>query len=228
VTRTRIRLAALTLLAAVTLSGCGDLHPGIAARVGDESITESEVDSIARDVCTAFQSDDRLLQEGGYARSQVLQSVVQSFVMRAMATQLSEQYDVTPTSSYADAVSKTKLTFATLDDDVRTHILDTWTGYAYFVDVVREVGKKKLRAEGVAAPTSNDALSKGIELAQVWEEEHGVEIDPRFPSLSLSNQDFTRTHDQTAYPVSEIAKQSVADQPTAEFISSLPPSQRCD
>ena len=55
-TSTRTRLAGLVLLALATLSGCGGLHPGIAAEVGDQSITDAEVDQLAQDVCTAVQS----------------------------------------------------------------------------------------------------------------------------------------------------------------------------
>ena len=56
VTSTRTRLAGLVLLALAALSGCGGLHPGIAAEVGDQSITDAEVDQLAQEVCTAVQS----------------------------------------------------------------------------------------------------------------------------------------------------------------------------
>ena len=55
-TSTRTRLAGLVLLALATLSGCGGLHPGVAAEVGDQSITDAEVDQLAQEVCTAIQA----------------------------------------------------------------------------------------------------------------------------------------------------------------------------
>ncbi len=55
-TSTRTRLAGLVLLALAALSGCGGLHPGIAAEVGDQSITDAEVDQLAQEVCTAIQA----------------------------------------------------------------------------------------------------------------------------------------------------------------------------
>ena len=52
--------AALALLLAGGLSGCGvagtDFHPGVAAQVGDETITVSEVDSVASNYCSAITS----------------------------------------------------------------------------------------------------------------------------------------------------------------------------
>jgi hypothetical protein len=225
-TRTRTGLATLSLLALVVLSGCTGLHPGIAAEAGDQSITDTEVDNLAQDVCTTLQSDPRLIGTG-YARSTLLQSVVQSFVMRSMAGQMAEQYGVTSTDTYNQAVEQTKLQFATLDPEVRARILDTWTASAYFTDILTSIGDKELKAGGVAAPSAKDSLTKGIALAQAWEADNGIQIDPRFPDISLADNSFTHTNDETAYDVSDLAKQASAQPPTAEWIKSLPPSQRC-
>lgn len=226
VTRNRTRLAGLALLALGTLSGCGGLHPGVAAEAGDLSITDTQVDSLARDVCTALKSDPRLLGDG-FPRSKILQSVVQSFVMRSIADEMGEQYGVSATPSYDKAVEQTKLQFTALDPKVRDNVLDTWLGTNYFVDVLGAIGMQELRLAGAAKPTSDEAVAKGIELAQVWEADNGVTIDPRFPDITLADTQFTQTIDETSYAVSDFAKQASAATPDAAWIAKLPASQRC-
>jgi hypothetical protein len=230
VMRTRTGLAALALLALGTLSGCGGLHPGIAAEAGGQSITDTDVDKLAQDVCTTLQSNKRLIGTG-YARSTLLQSVVQSFVMRAMADQMAEQYDVTSSENYDSVVEQTKLQFGTLDPALRARIMDTWTASQYFLDILGSIGRKELEAAGTDVPDTTEgdqqALQKGISLAQDWEAANGVQINPRFPDISLADDSFTRTDDQTAYSVSDLAKQAAAAPPDADWIQSLPPSQRC-
>jgi hypothetical protein len=224
--RTRTGLAALALLALGALSGCSGLHPGIAAEAGDQSITDTEVDSLAHDVCATLQSDPRLIGTG-YARSTLLQSVVQSFVMRSMAGQMAEDYGVSSTDTYDQAVEQTKLQFATVDPKLRAHVLDTFTASAYFLDILKGIGEQQLKAGGVSAPSDNDSLVKGIALAQKWEADNGVQIDPRFPDITLADDSFTHTNDETAYDVSDFAKQASAATPDPDWIKSLPQTQRC-
>jgi hypothetical protein len=234
VTSTRTRLAALVLLALATLTGCSGLHPGVAAEVGDQSITDTEVDGLAQDLCTTIQS-----QEGAAAsaRSSLLQYVVQSFVMRAIADQMADDSGVAPTDGYDAAVKQTKDSLAQIpktDPEVNAHILDTLTAPQYFQDILGLVGAKDLTASGTASPSPQDSLNRGIALAQKWEADNGIQIDPRFPDLSLGKDRFTQTEDETAYAVSDIAKQAsteMAKQGSQDvdqaWVESLPASQKC-
>jgi hypothetical protein len=65
VTPTRLRsLTGLALASTVLLTGCGAtpaFNPGVAARVGDESISLGEVDDVAEAYCSAAEEQ---LQEG--------------------------------------------------------------------------------------------------------------------------------------------------------------------
>ncbi len=227
VMRTRTRLAALALISLGALSGCGGLQPGAAVIAGDSSISNAEVDSLSRDLCTALKSDEALIGEG-YPRSRLLQSVVQSFLMRSIADQMAEQYDVTATDAYVKVVEQTRQQFSAVDPAVLDRMIDSWVATNYFVDVLGVIGDKQLTEEGVVAPDSSAAVAKGIELAQVWEKENGVTISPRFPTLTLGDTEFTQTLDNTAFPVSDFAKEASADEPSAEWVASLPASQRCD
>src|SRR5262245_3512787 len=226
VTRTRTRLAALAAVAVVALSGCASLHPGVAIEVGDQSISNPDIDSLSRDLCTTLKSDQRLIQ-GGFATSSVLASTAQSWVLRSVASQMAEQYDVVPTASYNQAVDQTRLQFATLDPDLLDRVIDTWTGTAYFVSILTAVGAKELEAAGQSNPSDDESLTKGIELAQAWEDDHGITLAPRFPAMTISDTHITTTRDETSYALSDFAKQAAADQPDAAYVKALPPSQRC-
>ncbi len=228
-TRTRTRLAAQAVTAVFALgalAGCSGLHPGVAAEVGDRTISGTRVDELAGDVCTTLKSDPRLLGDG-YARSTLLQYVVQGFVMRSIAEQMAQEYGVSNTTGYASAVDQIRTQFASLDPDLLDQVLDTWSASDYFVDIVTEIGKQELVKGGTATPAAQDSTAKGIELAQAWEADHDIAIDPRFPDLTLTDTNFQRTADHTAFAVSEMAKQAAADQPDAAWVKSLPPAQRC-
>jgi hypothetical protein len=237
VTGTRTRLAALVLLALATLSGCGGLHPGVAAEVGDQSITDAEVDQLAQEVCTAIQS-----QPGATAaaRSTWLQFVVQGFVLRAVADQLADDYGVTSTERHNAVVEQTKQGIAQipkLDPDIQSHILDTATSPDYFQDILTLVGAKDLAASGGARPSSDDSIQRGIALAAEWAADNGIEIDPRFPDITFDpEKGVSYTPDETAFVVSDLAKQASdemakqqtsTEPPDPEWVGSLPPSQKC-
>ena len=237
-TSTRTRLAGLVLLALATLSGCGSLHPGIAAEVGDQSITDAEVDELAQDVCTAIQAQPDPDRPAS-ARSQWLQLVVQGFVLRAMADQMADDYGVTSTKAYDNAVEETKQGLAQipeLDPEIQSHVLDTATSSDYFQDILASVGAKDLTASGTAKPSPNDSIRRGLALAAEWEKDNGIEIDPRFPDISiLEDQGPTFTPDETAFDVSDLAKRATAEMakqtttegPDPAWVEALPPSQKC-
>ncbi|MGD9957836.1 hypothetical protein [Nocardioides sp.] len=224
--RTRTRLAALALISLGALSGCGGLHPGLAAVVGDSTISNNDVDSLGRDLCTVVTSSPEQ-QTTAFPRSTALEAVVQRFVMRSIADQMGEEYDVSASSTYDADVDAAKQQFSYVDPEVLDRVLDLLVADRYFNDVLTSIGKEALVAEGASQPTAEDQLAKGVQLAQVWETTHDVAINPRFPSLSLGDTSFTQTPDQTSVAVSDFARQAAKTPPDAEWIAGLPAAQRC-
>jgi peptidyl-prolyl cis-trans isomerase SurA len=60
----RVQLVrALPVLSVVLLSGCGiagtQFHPGVAAEVGDQTITSRHVDKVTDDYCTGFEKHSK-------------------------------------------------------------------------------------------------------------------------------------------------------------------------
>ena len=68
--------------------------------------------------------------------------------------------------------------------------MDTWTATQYFIDILRSIGAHELEAEGMADPSEDASLAKGIELAQDWEADNDIAIDPRFPDITLADDSF--------------------------------------
>jgi hypothetical protein len=92
------RLGRLAVLGAAValLSGCGAARPGIAAEVGEKTITVNEVDELAGSVC-AVQED--VPDQGGNAPQVVSgerarNSSMQALILRSIADQMADDYGV--------------------------------------------------------------------------------------------------------------------------------------
>ena len=237
-TSTRTRLAGLALLVLAILSGCGALHPGIAVEVGDHELTDSEVDNLAQDLCDVLESDPAFLQGTLFARSAIKQSVVSNFVLRTVADQLADEYDVTVADDYAMAAEQVRAQFPKADPDAVDRIMPSFIGEFYFDRVATEVGRKELKASGAAQSTDDEALAKGLEIAKSWEAKHGgFTINPEFSRVSISDDvsaHLIYSPEETAYAVSSYAKRAAAEMAKQDvravdpaWVESLPPSQTC-
>lgn len=229
-TSTRVRRAllpaAVLLLAGTTGCAASGLHPGLAARVGSESLSRSSADRLTRDVCTSVKQTARGTPTT-YANSTLTTSVVQSWVQRAMAHQLAQQYDVSPSAAYDKTVDQANLQLATLDDGLRAAVIDTYTATPYFVDVLTTIGRDRLVKQGTASPTSTASLDAGIDVAQDWEQTHPIVTAPGIPDLTLGDSSFAQTSTDTSVPVSSFAKAASAATPSQSYLASLPADQVC-
>lgn len=219
------RLAALTsaiTLAATVLSSCGSASPGVAAEVGDDTITTSEVDELAADVCTLQEA----LPEGGANQPQTTSGLVardgalQSMILRSIGEQMAADYGFTADSGYEDQVHQTRLQFGGVDEDKVEAALPAYTAIPYFVNIMRQVGKTT--DNGLS---DDQALTAGIKQAQQWQSDHPITTNPMFGSFSIGDQEIESERDDLAYPVSKVAKD--AESGSADYFASLPESQRC-
>ena len=87
----------------VLLSGCGvaetQFHPGVAAEVGDRTITTDRVDDLTSGFCAAIE--DQIAAQG---QAQPLHDfevyVVDRLALQSAVEQIAEDYDVQPGSDY--------------------------------------------------------------------------------------------------------------------------------
>jgi hypothetical protein len=215
-------IAPALMVAAAALGGCGAATPGVAAEVGDDTITIDEVDGLASDLCALLEDvpdgDPNLpdLISGERARN----SALQSQIFRSIADQMADDYGVETGQDFQRQVDQVRLRFGSVDEDKLEAALPAFTSFPYFVDIMRQVG-------GTTDDDLSDdeALNAGVGLAREWEAEHGVETNPLFDSFRIGEQEIESERSDLGFGVSESAKG--AEDGSDSYVSSLPESQRC-
>jgi hypothetical protein len=235
VTRTRV-LAAIAL--AGLLTGCAGAQPGVAARVGDESIRVSEVNRLTDGFCQAIER--QLESQGTVLPMNVVSgSVVQVLSMNAAARQLAEEHGVEPSSDYVSNLANIEQSSEGMPEDAREANVTLRSGAAYATDILTTIGRQELEAEGVEEPNSDEALAKGQDVLSVWLAENEPEIDPQY-HLAIADFQPQALDTSTSYAVSGGSKAAALsdlfafteldEAQTEEFTAyarDLPESQRC-
>jgi hypothetical protein len=237
VTRTPV-LGAVALTIVGLLAGCAGVQPGVAARVGDETIRTSEVNRLTDGFCQAIER--QLESQGTVLPMNVVSgSVVQVLAMNAAARQLAEEYDVEPSSTYVSSVADIEQSSEGMPEDAAEANVTLRTGAAYATDILTSIGRQALEEDGVQNPNSDEALKRGQDILSVWLAENEPEIDPQY-HLAIVDFQPAALDTSTSYAVSGGSKAAaLADlfafteldpQQTEEFTAyarDLPESQRC-
>jgi hypothetical protein len=225
----RVRFAVATaagVLAAGLLGGCGiadeGARPGVAAEVGDTTISLDEVDEAAEDLCE-LRGDDPATKGTPVSGAEVRTRALQTLVLRAIADGIAEDLDIEPSPTYANIEAEA--------DKQGTVQAREVVGLSYFVNVMQAAG----RAEAGSSASEEDQLAAGIRIAQEWTEREGVETNPVFPDLSIGDVsvEFARD-DDLSVAVSEFAESALSDadrlqqqEGDSAYAATLPESQRC-
>jgi predicted extracellular nuclease len=218
-------LAVVALAAAGLLSACGGAQPGVAARVGDQTITVSQVNRITDSYCNAYER--QLEGEGTVVPMSVISSnVVQTLAMTAAAEQLAEEFAVTPSPTYAAALANLEQTVASLEKDAADARVELERSVDYVTDVLTQVGRAQLEADGITEPSTDDSLAKGQDALNTWLATNEPEIDPQYGLALVELQPEVRDT-STSFAVSDLAKQGASGQVDPAYARSLPESQRC-
>jgi hypothetical protein len=220
---TRLGPVAVLAVALVLLSGCAGATPGVAAEVGDDTITVDQVDALAADVCAL----EKAVPEGTANKQpptsglRARDGALQSMVLRSIADQMADDHGVTLNQQdYQQQVDQVRLQYDVVDDDdLIDAALPAYTAIPYFINIVSQIG------EQAGDVTGDQALAAGIKQAQEWQADNGIETNPMFGSFNIGDQEIESERDDLAFPVSKTAKDS--DEASADYIASLPESQRC-
>lgn len=218
------RLGTLAALGAavVLLSGCGATQPGVAAQVGDDTISVDQVDELTTSLCTVLEDlpegdpNTPAPVSGATARNNALQGLI----FRSIADQMADDYGVQAGPDYEAQVDRVRLQFGSIDDAKVEAALPAYTSVAYFVDIMRQIGETT--EDGL---TGDQALAAGVQVAQEWEADHGIETNPLFESFSIGDQEIVSERSDLAFAVSQSAKD--AEEASDSYAASLPESQRC-
>jgi hypothetical protein len=227
-----------TAVAGLALSGCGvaddSLRPGLAAQVGDTGIALDRVDDAAADLCDMItylsETGSATAVPGAVVRDNTLQYVV----LRELGEQLAEQYDVEPGDLYRGSLKQNKSQLAELgvEGNMLDDVVPTLSSGDYFLDVAQQIGREEL---GLSADedVQSEGIAEGLRMAQAWEAEEGLEVNPRFSDMSIGDLDVIVESElgDLSVPVSDFAKQALEgvdpEDPNSAYADSLPESQRC-
>jgi hypothetical protein len=224
VARSRTVLAAVAAAAGLALSACS-AHPGSAAVVGDESISDSRVDDVASALCAA--------QSGGQSGGQDLasrgarQGALDVLINSALSRQYGASQGVQPDQEQVSAaLAANAQNISGLPAEHRQDFKDTLREYAEGQLMLIEVGRRELAKAGTRNATEQQAVSEGTKLRNAWAAKNvEVTVDPRFGEYSKNA--LLPKSGSLSVAASQSATDGGSPDPSPGWIASLPASQKC-
>ena len=217
-------LAGLALASALLLTGCGstpDLNPGVAARVGDATVSVDHVAQVAADYCKAAEPQ---LQGRQLPNHYVNAQVAGSIALRAAADQMMAAHGVTIDDSYTKAEDSARqdASLAAMSSASREALIEVQGAETYVNAAEISVGKAELGG----SPSADDAQAAGEKVFVAWLDDHDVKIDPKY-GVSIAGGTSALSDTSLSYAFSDTAKKADATSPDAAYAAALPDTQRC-
>jgi hypothetical protein len=176
VTRRTTMLALVAAGAALGLTGCtGQLTPGVAAEVGDDTITMTQTDDFAAGLC-AFTAANGQSSPTAEARRSSLNTLIVAQLAHDHADREGVDIDqdvVTETLTSVEGALKE------LSEPEREDFLEDVRYVVEGDSIIQQTVIEQLQASG-QEPTQETAQAAQQELLTEWADEAGVEVDPRF------------------------------------------------
>lgn len=223
----RFRRTAAVAAAAALLSSCGVTDSQVAARVGDAEISMSEVDGVARALCTGTEPQ---LEEAGQTlpMTTARQASLNLLTLTAVANQLADEYDVTPGAVYERQRAQSVKAAEELPEEQREDYVTAGSVDALMQGVWVETGELVLAEEGVTEPEEGQAMQRGAELFWSWPERLELELNPVYDVYVKDGQlEPANGADDIGVPVSDTALAPIAKTPDPSVAAALPDHLRC-
>lgn len=225
--RTSRSLAAVAL--AATLTGCGvtgtGFQPGVAAEVGDRTVTTDRVDDLVSDYCAAIE--DILAEQSTVVPLGVFRSgIAGQLALVSAAEQMAEEYGVQPADDYQRAISEIEKQIGDFTETQQEAVLEVEGAATYVTAVQTSVGEQVLLDEGVAEPGPTESGERGLAAFTEWLDENGVELNPEY-GISVEDGAINTADESVSFAVGDTAVQGMAEEPDPAYTASLPDSQRC-
>ena len=224
--KSRALVGLSTGLAGLLLTGCaGSASPGVAATVGDETISVDRVDAAAAHMCEAL--GDQLRGNGTVVPMGVVrQGALQLLALESQSRQIAEEYGVEPGETYERDVAQREQMAATLPEEVREDYVAVMSASTLAQSVLEEAGRAKLEQEGFASPTTEQVTQAGNDLFAAWPDANGIEVDPRY-GLELRDGALVPADTNLSVAVSDQAVKGLATEPDPTYTQGLLAGQRC-
>lgn len=206
-------------LAALLLSACAQNPPGVAAELGDQRITDEQVDQLAEALCAltagAAQGTPVATQP---VRRQALQILIDIQLAAALVDPGSVDREQLAAARQQAAESR-----QALPERLRGTFDEAVKGFASSQLGLAQLGRESLQDQGTAQPDEQAALVEGQRLRVQYAEEVGVTVDPRFGTYAEGVLE--PTDGSLSVAVSDEAVASTSPQPTG---TELPANLTCN
>lgn len=221
--QTRTRLGVLAAGAALLLTGCGTIHPGTAALVGDTRITHDEVDRVAEALCAVNLAS---AQVGGPQSVTAIRGAREAALQILIESELSQQFgerrgvEADPARLAAEMQASANTLGMLDDEDERVFsraLRDYVEGQLILIEVGRETGGEDLQ--------DNEAIARANQQRAGFVRGLDVEVDPRYGQFV--NGALRRGGTELSVAASDKARQGLRARPTEGFVADLPPTQQC-
>lgn len=223
----RTKLAALAATAVVGLTGCGALHPGVAAVVGSSTITHGAVDGLAEALCTAnVKGAEARGDTRDFATRGTREGALQVLLEARLSQLFGKQRGVNPNRQMvSQALAQNEDLIAALPESERDDYRDALKQYAEGQLMLIQIGRSSLESQGRTGVTDDQALAEGQRLRGKFVKNLDVEIDPRYGTFAGG----TLKPGGTSLSVAQSERARAGDkaEPAPDFVSGLPSSQRC-
>ena len=204
-----------------------EFHPGIAAEVGDQTITTRHVDEVTHDYCTGFEklskADPQVERQPvplRYVTNQFATILVDAGRRRAAGRRVRRGAELglqeRPGRSSSRRSPTSRRTSRTPSG--RSSVRD-----AYSKDVLAQIGEISLQDQGTTDATEDDQYAEGQKLLDAWIADHDVEVNPKYAvDLDAPIDSATQVDTDLSVAVGTTAKDGLKAEPDAAYTSSLP------
>ena len=226
-TRSRsVKGSVLALAAAFVMSACGT-HPGAAAVVGSERISNDRVDEVASALCAAQSGGGQAAAQQDLASRGARQGALDVLLNSTLSRQYGESQGVEPDQEQVgEALAANAQNLATLPKAHREVFRDVLRDYAEGQLMLIEVGRRKLAEEGKQGADEQQAVGEGTRLRNAWAAKNvDIAVDPRFGEYS-KNQLLAKSGSLSVAQSSR-ATDGDSPNPSQGWVASLPASQKC-
>lgn len=221
-TRRAVKLAGGTLAAALLLSACGSVHPGSAAVVGSDTISQSQADSTALAVCAA----DSASQPSGVPARTERRRALSLLVQTTLARQFGAKVGVHANQAAVSAgVAQAAGTIKSMPPDRRAELSNLIRDLYASQSIVTTIGRKSLESQGKFPVSAKQASAQGNLLLNRYAKTVDISVDPRYGTYSKGN--LASVSGSLSVAVSPQATDGDSSNPSPNFVNSLPAAQKC-
>jgi hypothetical protein len=218
--------AVLAVVCAVGLSGC-TMHPGQAALVGSEKISDHKVDDVAQALCSAQSGSQQTTAAQELSSRAARQGALDVLINASLSRQFGRSRGVhADQEQVSAALTSNAKTISALPKSRRSAFRSTLQRYAEGQLVLIDIGKASLTQAGTKSPTDEQSIAAGTKLRDAWAKRHAdVTVNPRYGRYSKGA--LKGGSGSLSAPVSSTAVTGAKADPGQAWVSSLPASQKC-